>query len=57
MNTNPQLQEMSDQELRRYFAQTRQQQAYQEILRRGPNEADREALRKFQEWEKSQVSQ
>ena len=56
MNTNTQLQQMSDQELRRYFAQTRERKAYQEILKRGPNQADREALRKFQEWGKSQVT-
>ncbi len=54
MNTNVQLQAMSDQELRQYFARSRDERAYQEILRRGPNAGDQEALEQFLQWEQEQ---
>ncbi|MGF1496107.1 MAG: hypothetical protein ACFB8W_04690 [Elainellaceae cyanobacterium] len=54
MSANLNLKEMSDQELRQYFADTRDERAYQEILSRGPNDADREALEQFLQWEQGQ---
>ena len=54
MNTNLQLKEMSDQELRQYFAEARDESAYQEILNRGPSTLDREALEQFRQWEQGQ---
>ena len=54
MNTNAQFQTLSDQELRSYYQETRDEAAYLEILRRGPNDKDREALQQFQAWQKTQ---
>jgi len=45
---------MSDQELPQYFARSRDERAYQEILRRGPNAGDQEALEQFLQWEQEQ---
>ncbi|MEM9220141.1 MAG: hypothetical protein AAGD25_38160 [Cyanobacteria bacterium P01_F01_bin.150] len=54
MNTNSQLNTMSDQELRQYFAETRDELAYQEIIKRGPNAQDMEALEQFRQWQQEQ---
>ncbi len=61
MSTNVQLQAMSDQELPQYFARSRDERAYQEILRLRPNAGDRaaplrdrEALEQFLQWEQEQ---
>ncbi len=56
MSTNPQLEAMSDQELRQYFAETQDERAYREILSRGPNATDRDALDQFRQWEQSRKS-
>ena len=56
MNTNLQFKAMSDQELRQYFAETRDKKAYREILNRGPNSSDRETLEQFLQWEQGQTS-
>ncbi len=45
---------MSDQELPQYFARSRDERAYQEILRLRPNAGDREALEQFLQWEQEQ---
>ena len=54
MNTNSPLNTMSDQELRQYFAETRDELAYQEIIKRGPTSQDTEALEQFRQWEQAQ---
>jgi hypothetical protein len=42
--------EITDRQLRAYFRLTRDEAAYEEIVRRGPNEKDTEMLRQFNEW-------
>lgn len=47
---NPKFQSMTNQQLRAYFRETRDENAFQEILDRGLDEQDKAVVRAFKAW-------
>lgn len=45
--SSPNLTQMSDQELRQYYRESRDIRAFEEIVKRGPNDKDKEVAQQF----------
>ena len=54
--TNPKFQSMTNQQLRAYFRETRDENAFQEILARGLDEQDKAVVRAFKAWKDTNES-
>ncbi len=56
VNPKTNLKSMTNQQLRAYFRETQEEEAFREILSRGLDENDKAAARAFKAWKENQES-
>jgi len=54
-NSKPNVKSMTNQQLRAYFRETQDEEAFREILSRGLDENDQAAARAFKAWQESEL--